>query len=498
MKHVRRAFLMATLGQYLSIVISLALIAAMSRLLTPTEIGLSVIGLSVTTMVFSLREFVTSDFLIQLDTVERHDVRTARTMMMCFTCSLGVVLLAASPWLAAFYGNSMLQPFLALTIAAAIIESIAAPNLALIRRDMQFGAITLIDSVRLSVNAFATISFASFGWGYMSFAIGTFVASVSSTALALLFRQVWWSFEPSFKSFDAIAEFGRYKGATNVVDRLYDSLPMIMLGSIMSSAAVGSYNRSVTISNLPDRLVLSSVFSVAFPALAAGVRDKVDVQKSYLHALGFITVVYWPALLMVTILADPMVHIVLGAGWDEVVPLARLLALSSVFFFPVVLTYPLLIALNANRSAFAFNMLSRSSAAIILCGASFFGLTAIAASQFISLPLQMILCFVFVRRYVPFDWRDLIGAILPSGLVTLATIAGPLVMAFLLGFRFVFYFPENAVLCVLAIVGWYFGLKATRHPFLDELNGVLGDSTRRICARGPYFFAGRTSMKKPG
>lgn len=487
MQHVRRAFLMATLGQYLSIIISLALIAVMSRLMSPAEIGLSVIGLSVTMLVFSLREFVTSDFLIQLDTVKRRDVRTARTVMMCFTCLLGAILFLASPWLSSFYDNATLRPFLALTIAAAIIESIATPNLALIRRDMQFGTITLIDTVRLSVNAFGTIGFALLGWGFISFAAGALAASIASTALALFSRQIWWSFGPSLASFRAVAEFGRYRGATNVVDRFYDSLPMMVLGSIMSSAAVGSYNRSITISNLPDRLVLSSVFSVAFPALAAGVRDKIDVEKSYLHALGFITVVYWPALLMVAIIADPIVHIVLGEGWDNVVPLARLLALASVFFFPVVLTYPLLIALNANGSAFAFNMISRSSAAVILCGASFFGLTAIAASQFISLPLQMVLCFVFVRRYVPFKWRDLYAALMPSGLVCLATIAGPIIIAFRLGFRFDFSLPETALVCILAVFGWFIGLKVTRHPFLVEVRGIFDGGTQRIRAWVPYF-----------
>jgi O-antigen/teichoic acid export membrane protein len=487
MKHVRRAFLMATLGQYLSIVVSLALIAVMSRLMTPAEIGLSVIGLGVTTVVFSLREFVTSDFLIQLGTVERHDVRTARTVMSCITGVLGLALLLASPWLAGFYDNGTLKLFLALTIAAAIIDGLASPNLALIRRDMEFGTVTLIDTVRLSVNAIATIGFAMLQWGFISFAAAALVASIVSTSLALMSRQIWWSFRPSFKSFRVIAEFGRYRGATNVVDRFYDSLPMMILGSIMSSAAVGSYSRAVTISNLPDRLVLSSVFSVAFPALAAGVRSQIDVKKSYLHSLGFITVVYWPALLMVTILADPIVRMALGDGWGEVIPLARLLTLSSVFFFPVVLTYPLLMALNANRSAFAYNMISRSASAAILCAASFFGVTAIAMSQFISLPMQMVLCFIFVRRYVTFAWRDLFEAILPSGLISLATIAGPIAAAAFLGFRFDFTLPETALICILGIIGWLVGLKATHHPFLDEISTVLNGCARRIRGWGPYF-----------
>ncbi|TXR48337.1 oligosaccharide flippase family protein [Phyllobacterium endophyticum] len=487
MKYVRRAFFMATLGQYLSIVISLSFIVVMSRMMAPTEIGLSVIGLSVTTMVFSLREFVASDFLIQLDKVEPQDVCTARTVMVCFTCVLAIGLFLASPWLAQFYENVSLKLFLWLTITAAVIESLAAPNLSLLRRDMQFGTVTLIDTVRLSVNAIATIGFAMLDWGFVSFAIGALVASIASTALTLAARQLWWSFIPSFQSLPALTRFGRYRGATSVVDRLYDSLPMVMLGSIMSSAAVGRYNRSVTISNLPDKLVLSSVFSVAFPALAAGVRNNLDIKPSYLRALGFISAVYWPALLMVAIISDPIVRLVLGHGWEDVIPIARLLTLSSVFFFPVVLTYPLLIALNANRSAFAFNMISRVSSAAILCIAAFFGVTAIAASQFISLPLQMVLCFIFVRRYIRFEWWDLYKAILPSFLASLSAITGPLLVAAYLGFRFNFTAAETVLVCFLAIIGWFIGLKATRHPILNEINIVFTSIAERIRAWRPYL-----------
>lgn len=480
MKHLRRAFVMATLGQYLRLVVGLVMIAIVSRLITPAEVGLATIGLGVSMIVFSLREFVTSDFLIQLDTIERHDVRTAMTVTVAFNCALALALLAASPWIAGFYNDASLETFLIVTIIAALVECLSSPNSALIRRDMQFGLVTLIDTTRMTVTAVTTITFAYYGWSAMSFAAGSLFGSFTVASLTLLARPSWWSFIPSLKSLPAMIEFGRYKGATSVVDRAYDSLPPMILGSVLPPAVVGNYSRAVTISGLADRLVLSSVFSVSFPALAAGVRGGLDLRKSYLRALSFITVIYWPALLMVAILADPIVRFALGGNWDDVVPIARLMTLASVFWFPVVLTSPLLIALGANRSAFIFNLFSRAVSAVILGTASFFGLMAIALSQFVSLPFQTIVALLFVRHYVKFSWRDLWNAVLPSGLATVTTIIGPLAMAADSGFRFEFSTAETVIACILAAIGWAAGLKLTHHPFLGEIIGFLGDNGRGI------------------
>lgn len=486
MQQVRRAFVMATLGQYLRLVIGFAMIAAVSRLMTPAEVGLSAIGLGVSMIVFSLREFVSCDFLIQLDRVEREDVRTAMTVMVGFTITLSLALLITSPWITHFYGEIELQDFLLVAIAAALAECISLPHISLLRRDMQFGMVTLVDTARTTAAAVATILFAWYGWSAMSFAIGSLIGSVAATGLAIFLRQCWWSFKPSLRSLPAIIEFGRYRGATSVADRAYDSLPPIILGAVMPSAGVGSYNRAIAVSNLPDRLILGSVFAVSFPALSAGVRAGLDLRKSYLRALSFITVIYWPALVLVAILVRPIVDLVLGGNWDDVVPIARILTLASIFWFPVILTSPLLIALGANRSAFLYNAVSRAISAVILGIASVFGLMAVALSQFITLPFQSVLAVLFVRRYVTFGWRDMWNAVLPSALVTLASAVGPLAIAADNGFTFEFSPGEAAISVGLAIVGWFAGLKLTGHPFLNEITGFMGDSLRgmRLGTRG--------------
>ncbi|MGH6943333.1 MAG: oligosaccharide flippase family protein, partial [Geminicoccaceae bacterium] len=102
---VRRALAMAAGEQYLRLAISFVSIASVSRLLTPTEIGVSVIGLGITAIALGLREFATSDFLIQRPEVLRDDIRASFTVVFLLTALITAAMFALAPWFGTFYGD---------------------------------------------------------------------------------------------------------------------------------------------------------------------------------------------------------------------------------------------------------------------------------------------------------------------------------------------------------------------------------------------------------
>ena len=144
------------------------------------------------------------------------------------------------------------------------------------------------------------------------------------------------------------------------------------------------------VSDIPDRIVLTGVLSVAFPALAAEIREGRGLKQPYLRALGLITVVYWPALILLALLAHPVVFLILGRQWVEAVPLLQLMAIAGLAWFPVTLTSPVLLAMGANRDRVMADLIGRSVSALVLCSAAWFGIMAMAASKLVTLPFQMV------------------------------------------------------------------------------------------------------------
>lgn len=465
---------MAAGEQYFRLAIQFASIASVSRLLTPSEIGVSVIGTGIVAIALGLREFATSDFLIQRQQVTRNDIRASFTVVLLLTVLIAGGMAALAPWFGSFYGEEKLGRFLEVAAVAGLIEAISLPIRGLLRRDMAFGTLALINTAAATATAATTILLALAGFSFMSFAWALVAAAVVTTVLSFWCRPDLSIVRPSFRSWRSVLAFGGYNGVSFVINQAYEALPQLVLGRILPYSAVGLYNRAQAVSAIPNQVILASVFSVAFPALAAEVREGRDLKGPYLRALALITVFYWPAQVLLALLAYPVVSLILGHQWLGAVPLLQIMAVAGLAWFPVMLTSPVLLAVGANRDRVVADLVGRSISAVVLCSAAWFGIMAMAASKLLTLPFQMVLSLWFVRRHVPFLWREVwLAGLWRSAVVTAVTAAGPAGVVMLSGTGFDLPIVATALAVLLAAAGWLASVVATRHPVLPELRKAV-------------------------
>jgi O-antigen/teichoic acid export membrane protein len=469
MSGIRRALAVSTTERYLNMTITFAMTLVVSRLLTPAEIGVWAIGLATATALLAVREFTSSVFLIQRRDLTRQEVQGAFSLMLAMSAAVAALLAAGAPSIAAFYGEPKLVHYLRVAAGAILLEAIAAPLVALMRRDMAFTTLAVLNTANVVVFAVVTIALAALGFSYMSFAWGWAVAAGVGSTLAVCLRPDLWVFRPVLRHWRAMLEFGAYNGLNVFLYRLYETIPTMVLGRTLSFDAAGLYNRALLVCQLPDRVVLGGAVPVILPALAAEVRAGSDLGASYVRAISFITAVQWPALVALAILAHPVVLVVLGGQWLSVVPLAQILTLASLFSFTAELNYPVLVSLGKMRDLLLRALIAWPLSALAIAGASQFGLTAAALSFFAIVPFQAYVSVYFVRRHVPVPWRDLADACGRSAVVTLCSAAGPLSVVAALGFRFDMPVPAALLAGILAALGWLAGVWLTQHPFVHEL-----------------------------
>ncbi|WP_134499350.1 lipopolysaccharide biosynthesis protein [Microvirga pakistanensis] len=478
--NIRRALLLATGEQHIGLILNFCLIAVVSRLLTPAEVGISVVAAGIGTIVLSLREFATADFLIQRKNLSAEDMRTSFTILMGTGLVIALMLFAVSPWIAKFYGYRELSRILQVIALSHVLSAFSLPTMALLRRNMAFGTVAWINITVGIVGAATTVALATLKFGAISFAYGTLAGSAVTALCAVFLCQDRRMFRPSIASWRDVIGYGGYNGMSTLLDRAYEALPQLFLGRVLPVSAVGFYNRANMICGIPDRLILSGVFSVAYPAFAKEFREGRCLTESYLRAITYLTAFHWPALIAVALLAKPIVMVVLGPQWLDAVPLVQILALAGLLWFPTILTQPLLVAVGAIRHNFLSSLITRPLAAIILCCASLYGVTALAASQFIALPLQVSITLYFVRRHVPFTWREMGAAVWRSAVASLFSAAGPVAIIILSGFSFDLSIGATIAAGLLAAAGWLAGLWLTDHPVLVELQGAVDTARRHL------------------
>ena len=227
------------------------------------------------------------------------------------------------------------------------------------------------------------------------------------------------------------------------------------------------------ICQLPDKVFLAGAVSVALPAFSRQTRQGHNLKESYLKALGLITVLQWPALLVLAIIAYPVVDVLLGHQWHAVAPIAQIMAIASLFSFSFELNYPVLVSLGAVRDIFRRALIVCPISAAIISLASFQGLQEVALSLLLVIPFQAFVSLQFVRRHVNILWSEIAASVWRSASVAAITAAGPLSVVMLSGSNFDISISQALVAAALAAAGWCFGLYLTGHPLLVEISETL-------------------------
>lgn len=483
MSAIKRALLLSTGDRYFALVTNFATVATVSRILSPAEIGVSVIGAAIVGIFMSVREFASGSFLIQRGELSRNDVRTAFTVMLILTLAIAIALLLAAPRLASAYDEPKLAPYLRLVSVALFVELISTQILTLLRRDMAFGKVALANMAGTAAGAISTIALALLGFSYMSFAWAWFATASAMAIVAIVFCPHLWMFKPSLRRWRDMVAFGGYNGATVVLLRAYEALPYLLLGRMISPDAAGLLNRGNMICQLPDKLIIGGAIPVVLPAFATEVRQGRGLKQPYLKAMELVTALQWPALVCLALLAHPVIDILLGHQWKDVIPLVQVMAIASLFAFSFELNYPVLVSMGAVRDIFRRALIIFPVSAAVIGAASFFGLQAVASSFLLVIPFQAFVSLLIVRRRIAMQWADIAAALWRSGVVTATTALGPLAVIAVTGLRLDLSIWQGIVAGCLAGVGWLIGLRQTRHPLFDELLKSL--PLRRVAIQQP-------------
>jgi len=473
MSAIRRAMLITLGERYFALVVNFVTIALVSRLLTPAEIGLSVIGMAIVGFVLAAREFASPNFLIQHQNLTLDEVRKAFAVMLLLTLAVTLLLAAAAPAIAWAYDDARLVPYLQVVSASIMVELISVPVISLLRREMAFGKVALINVSSAGTATITTVVLALAGFSYMSFAWAWLTSAGVGAILALHLQSDWRIFRPSFGGWRGMLRFGGYNGAGVLLHRVYESLPYLVLGRILSLDAAAYFSRGVMLCQLPDKLYLQGVVSVILPAFSAHIREGRTLREPYLRAVALITGIQWPALVVLALLAQPAVQILFGSQWYGVVPLVQVMAIAAMFSFSFELNYPVLVSMGAVRDSFIRGLLIWPASALIITVFAFFGLKAVAYGMLVVVPFQAFVSLQIIRRHVAIAWTDIAEALWRSLVVAGASAVGPvLVMAFV-GFSSELPIWEAALALGLAGAGWLAGLLLTRHALLGEIRKTI-------------------------
>lgn len=473
-----------TADRYFGMIVNFALLAVISRLLSPAEIGVSAIGVAITTISMSVREFASIGYLIQKTDITLADKRTSATLSLSLGTLIAATCWVLAPFVERAYATDGVAFYLRLCAVALVIESFNVPLVGLMRRDLQFGKVAIVNVTNLVVGAALIALLAANGFGFTSYGWAWIASASAAAVVAFALRPELACYRPSLSEWRGPIAFGGYNGMAALLNRAYDSIPLLLFGKTIGLQQTGYFFRSINICQLPDKMFLAGVLQVALPALSRVHATGGDMKAVYLRSAAQISGLYWPALAMLALLASPVVQLLLGPQWSGVTPLVRIMAVAWMFAFSNDLITSVLISQGNIRSHLIRSAFMWPISGAILVTGSTFGALGATIGIAISIPIQWLISFLVLRRHLKISFLELFRALQSSLIVVLATVSGPLlVVFFLLNGRFDFGLPAAIGLGAVSGLCWISALFACRHPLREEIVRISSAAMARIASR---------------
>jgi O-antigen/teichoic acid export membrane protein len=496
MNAVRRSIAFSMIEKYLSQILLIATTVVMARILTPAETGLYMTANAVILLADNFRTFGVGVYIVQEKQLNQTLVRSAFTVTLVLSLTIATIISMGAGTIASFYASPELKTLLVVSALGFLAVPFASPIMALLQRDMAFKALACINIAAALTGFIITVTLGLKGFGPVSYIWGFVGASFVMAALAFVARPHLWIFLPSFTGTGRLLSFGAVSSLITVTNMIYELLPRLAFGKILGFDAVGLYARAINVCQLPDRAVMSALHPVILPAFASHARAGGSLKESYMHGLGLITAVQWPALIMLSLLANPAVYLLLGPQWGEVPLLVRIMALANMALAPAALTFPVLVSVGRINDALWASLISLPLSAAITIGAAFFGLEAVAASLLIVAPLQMLVAYLFIRRAIGLTWPEFALASRDSALLALGTALVPALIVATSPTGFELGWLQTLAALAGGGAGWLAALAIVDHPMKQEIavarNYLLGSVLRSRADARPGHAASET------
>ena len=466
---LRKALSLSFAQTYTSLAFNFVTIIIVSRLLTPAQIGVFSISVALVELVHMLRDFGVSEYLVQENDLDEAKIRTAFTLNLIIAWILAAILFFASNWIGRFYGNSGVGQVVRVLSVVFILLPLGTTAMALLRRDMEFGAIYKIRFGEIVVRCGLTIGLAFAGFSYMSMAW----ASLAAMVVLVVGCAIWgWKYRVrglGLSQWRLIVPFSLNRTTADIVIRLGIQSPNIVIGKILGMADAGFYSRGYGIVNLFQEKVVNAVNAVAFPALAQEHRERDTAPELFIRSLVHLTGISWPFFGFAVLMASPLIRLLFGNQWDAAVPVMRWLCGAAIIGTLIYQCNDFFTAVGRVGVVTSVEIQYQLIRVGLVIVTAFYSIEAVAASQIIIYAIAITLYYRKLTLYKSLTAIKLVKALVPSALVMVTTCIVPSIIFIWPKFISAHYILALIIAGVGAGLGWLLGLKLAGHPIMNEI-----------------------------
>jgi O-antigen/teichoic acid export membrane protein len=469
MAGVRGSLLLSFGEKYSILAINVVATVILARLLTPAETGLYSVAAGIINIAQVLRDFGVGNYIIQESDLTRRRLSTALGISVILGFAIAAAFVGAAGPMAVAFHEPRLKTVILIMSLNFVLVAFASIGTARLHRDMNFHAALRIGIVSAAAHATTSIVMASHGYG----AVGMAWASVVGIVVYLVGNYACYAEDifllPRLGEWRRVVGFGMLASGGYVLQEMGQRASDVIVGRFLGFGAAGLFSRASGLITLFQQALMNAITPVALSALARLKRDGRELTEPFIRFLGYTTIVAWPLLGMMALLATPIIRVAFGTQWVASVGSAQILCLAAAIAVLGRVSITLFTAAGAVRRLFVVQLVAMPFLiGAIALGASF-SIEAAAAGTAVGSLAHAFYSLHQVNRSIATTWRQIGVTLGRSLLVTIGSLALPLAVILHFGLSPDHFWPQSLVAGFGGILCWIASIFTLRHPFRNEI-----------------------------
>lgn len=305
------------MDRVLTAVVQFIISVVLARLVLPDEYGI----ISLVTVFVTLADLlVTSGFgtaLIQKKNIDDIDVNAVFTFSTIVSLVIWVLLFLSAPLVAAFYEIPVITNVLRVYALVIWPSAIAGLLRSLYMRKLEFKVLFFVSAIPMIVSGIVGVVVALYGGGVYALVMQSLVNAYGALLL------IWCVSKRKLRlqySQGRIAELWKYSWkllVANLADVAYKNLYTLSIPKFYGDRLLGVYSYGRQIPNVIFSTLNGAMVASMFPVFARKQEDIEDLKICLRKTIRSCNFFYFPMMIGIMALAEPVIIILLGEKWIE-------------------------------------------------------------------------------------------------------------------------------------------------------------------------------------
>lgn len=320
-----------SIAKYVGIFVQIIITMILARLLNPSDFGIIAIASVFISFVNLLTDFGFGPAIIQTDGLEKKDLASLFSLTLFIGFVAAIILFAMATPIGSYYNNPQVETVIRILSINIIFTAVnIVPNALMLKaKRFKFVAIRTLSMQLLGGIVGVGLAFCGLGLYALVFqsiisALGIFIFNFAQYPFKF-FNHIYRS------SIGKVIGFSFFQFLSSIINYITKSLDKPLIGRYLSMDALGYYEKSYRLMQMPvDNLTY--VFTPVMQPIFRDFKDDIrEMYKKYSKLLKFLSLVGFPLSVGLYFMGYDLIHIFYGGKWDAAVTPFQYLSLSIGF-----------------------------------------------------------------------------------------------------------------------------------------------------------------------